>query len=214
MAAWWTDTLLVLLFVLNVFALGTSRIRAVIRIVGAQGLVLGVLTLLVHETLDVRAFAVAALTGTLKGVVIPGMLMRAMKKAQIRLAVEPFISLGASMLLGAVGAGLALAFTRTLPLIAGEEMRLLVPAALTTSFTGFLLLTTRLKAINQVLGYLVLENGIFLFGLLLLEAVPLLVEVGALLDLVVGIFVMGIIIDHIQREFSTMDTRELSSLKE
>ena len=54
-----------------------------------------------------------------------------------------------------------------------------------------------------MLGYLVLENGIFIFGLLLLEAMPFLVEVGVLLDLFVGVFVMGIIIYHINREFAS-----------
>ena len=77
-----------------------------------------------------------------------------------------------------------------------------------------LILTTRRKAITQVVGYLVLENGIFVMGLALLEAMPLLVEAGVLLDLFVGIFVMGIIINHISREFSSMDTARLSSLKE
>lgn len=214
MAAWSIDTLLVLVFVLDVVALGTSRVRAVVRNVAIQGVVLGALTLLVHRSLDTRAVIVAVVTVALKGVVIPGMLLRAVRQADIRREVEPFISLGASMLLGAIGAGLALAFTRTLPLIAGEETRLIVPAALTTVFTGLLVLTTRLKAVNQVLGYLILENGIFLFGLLLLEAMPFLVEMGVLLDLVVAIFVMGIMIDKIHREFSTTDTRELSALKE
>ena len=71
----------------------------------------------------------------------------------------------------------------------------------------------RLKAISQVLGYLVLENGVFIFGLLLLEAMPLMVEMGVLLDLLVAIFVMGIILNHINREFSSLDTRQLSTLK-
>jgi hydrogenase-4 component E len=66
----------------------------------------------------------------------------------------------------------------------------------------------------QVLGYLVLENGIFLFGLLLLEAVPFLVEVGVLLDLFTGVFVMGIIIHHINRAFDSMSTEHLSELRE
>ena len=82
-----------------------------------------------------------------------------------------------------------------------------MPASLATVLTGFLLLTTRRKAITQVVGYLVLENGIFLFGLLLLEAMPFLVEVGVLLDLFVGVFVMGIIIHHINREFASIGTR-------
>jgi hydrogenase-4 component E len=89
-----------------------------------------------------------------------------------------------------------------------------VPAALSTVLTGFLILTTRAKAISQVVGYLVLENGIFIFGLLLVEAMPFLVEIGVLLDLFVAIFVMGIIIYQISQEFSTVSTRKLSALKE
>ena len=64
-----------------------------------------------------------------------------------------------------------------------------------------------------MIGYLILENGIFIFGLLLTEAMPVMVEAGALLDLLVGIFVMGIIINHINREFSSIDTSRLTALK-
>jgi hydrogenase-4 component E len=77
-----------------------------------------------------------------------------------------------------------------------------------------LLLTTRRKAISQVIGYLVMENGIFIFGMLLTEAMPVMVEAGALLDLLVGIFVMGIVINHISREFSSIDTSRLRALRE
>jgi len=89
-----------------------------------------------------------------------------------------------------------------------------VPASFSTVVTGFLLLTTRVKAITQAIGYLVLENGIFIFGMLLVAAMPFLVEIGVLLDLFVGIFVVSIIIHHINREFASLDTRRLTSLKE
>jgi hydrogenase-4 component E len=72
----------------------------------------------------------------------------------------------------------------------------------------------RSKAISQVCGYLILENGIYLFGLLLINSTPLLVEAGILLDLTVAVFVIGIIVDRIQREFDTLDTRKLTSLRE
>jgi hydrogenase-4 component E len=91
---------------------------------------------------------------------------------------------------------------------------LTVPASLATVLTGFLVLTTRRKAITQVVGYLTLENGIFVFGLTLAEAIPFLVEIGVLLDLFVAVFVMGIIMDHIQREFSSLSTEHLTSLRE
>ena len=91
-------------------------------------------------------------------------------------------------------------------------MRQATPASLATLFSGFLGLTTRRKAISQVTGYLVLENGIYVFGLLLYQS--MIVEVGILLDLLVGIFVMGIVLNHIQREFSSLDTERLSRLRE
>jgi hydrogenase-4 component E len=88
------------------------------------------------------------------------------------------------------------------------------PASLSTVLVGFLIMATRVKAITQVIGFLVLENGIFIFGLLLLDAMPFRVEAGVLLDLFVAIFVMGIIIHRIGREFASVDTQELSMLKD
>jgi hydrogenase-4 component E len=206
--------LLVVVLLLNLFVLGTSRLRAVINASAAQGIVLGILTLAVHTEIHVETVLVAAGAILIKGVVIPLLLLRAMRDVAIRREVEPFIGFVPSLMLGAVGTALALLFSNTLPLAPEHQGSLLVPASLATALTGFLVLTTRRKAITQVVGYLVLENGIFIMGLCLLEAMPFLVEVGVLLDLFVGIFVMGIIINHINREFSSMDTGRLSSLKE
>ncbi len=127
--------------------------------------------------------------------------------------VEPVIGFVPSLLLGSLGTGLSLVFARTLPLAPEHVGSLLVPASLATAFTGFLLLATRRKAITQVVGYLALENGVFVMGLTLVEAMPLLVEIGILLDLVVAIFVMGIIIEHISREFSSIDATRPGSLE-
>ena len=150
----------------------------------------------------------------LKGFVIPAFLVHAMREANIQHEVKPVVNFMSSLLLGAVGTGLAMVFSYTLPLAEEHADLLLVPASLATVWTGFLMLTTRRKAIMQVLGYLLLENGIFLFGLLLLEAMPFLVEVGVLLDLFTGVFVMGIIIHHISREFASISTEHLTELKE
>jgi hydrogenase-4 component E len=157
---------------------------------------------------------VAAGAILIKGIVIPYLLMRAIRDAAIRREVEPFIGFIPSLFLGAIGTALALLFSGTLPLAPEHEGSLLVPSSLATVITGFLVLTTRRKAITQVVGYLLLENGIFIMGLCLLDAMPFLVEVGVLLDLFVGIFVMGIIINQISREFASLDVGRLSSLKE
>jgi len=208
------DPILILVLLLNLFALGNSRITSVIRIVGFQGAILGLMPLLVHDHLGAVAFLMAAATVGLKGIVIPWMLLRAMREAQIRREMEPMIGFVPSMVLAAIGTGLSWAFARQLPLAPDDLGQLLVPASLSTVLSGFILLTTRFKAITQVVGYLVLENGIFIFGMLLVEAMPMLVELGVLLDLFVGVFVISIIVNHINREFSSLDTRKLSSIKE
>jgi hydrogenase-4 component E len=208
------DPLLVLVLLLNLFLLGTTRLRAVIGSSALQGVVLGVLAFVVHGHAAIEAFLVAAGAVIVKGFIIPRLLYKAMRDAAIHREVEPFIGFIPSLLLGAVGAGLSVLFAQTLPLVPEHKATLLLPTSFATVLTGFIILTTRRKAITQVVGYLVLENGIFVMGLALLQAMPLLVEAGVLLDLFVGILVMGIIINHISREFSSMDTARLSSLKE
>jgi hydrogenase-4 component E len=208
------DPLLVVVLLLNFFLLGTSRLKAAVSVSAAQGVVLGALAVVVHEHIDAESLLIACGAAFIKGLVIPSLLMRALRDAAIRREVEPLVGYIPSLLLGAAATGTAIVFARTLPLAPGDIGSLLVPASLSTVLTGFLLLVTRRKAITQVVGYLVLENGIFIMGMTLVEAVPFLVEIGVLLDLFVGVFVMGIIINHIHREFSSLDTAMLSSLKE
>jgi hydrogenase-4 component E len=208
------DPLLVLLLLLNLFLVGTSRLRTVINASAVQGILLGVVAALVHGHLTTATVIVGAGAVLLKGVVIPRLLHKAMRDAAIYREVEPFIGFVPSLLVAALGTVAALMFSRTLPLVEEHRGSLLLPTSFATIITGFLILTTRRKAITQVVGYLVMENGIFVMGLTLLEAMPFLVEVGALLDLFVGIFVMGIIIHHISREYASLDTARMSALKE
>ncbi len=208
------DPLLITALALNFVALGVSRIRGVINAVALQGVLLGLSPLFVHPEIGSRGLLLVAGTIALKGFVIPHFLAWAMREADIQHEVRPVINYMSSLLLGAAGTGLALVFASTLPLAAEHADLLVVPSSLATVWTGFLMLTTRKKAIMQVLGYLLLENGIFLFGLLLLEAMPFLVEVGVLLDVFTGVFVMGIILHHINREFASTSTEHLTGLKE
>lgn len=208
------NAILVIVLVLNLFALGTSRILAVIRIVAAQGALLGVIPLLAHEHPTLPAVLAAATAIALKGVAFPAIMVRALRDAQIRREVEPLIGLLPSIVLGALATVFGILLASQLPLAERHAATLLVPAAIATVLVGFILLTTRFKALSQVVGYLVLDNGIFIFGMLLIEAMPLIVELGVLLDLFVAIFVICIIVNHINRAFSSMDTRRLASLKE
>jgi len=208
------NALLVIVMVLNLFALGTSRLNTVIRIVAAEGALLGVVPLLIHDKLPFAAVLAAAAAVLLKGIAIPAMMRRSLRAANIKREIEPLIGFLPSILLGAAATALALVFSTRMTLAAGQAATLIVPTALATILVGFIILTTRFKALSQVIGYLVLENGIFLFGMLLVEAIPVVVEMGVLLDLFVGIFVITIITNHINEAFSSMDTRHLVSLKE
>ena len=200
---------------LNLVALGCSRLPSLIRMVSLQGMALGVMTLLLeYHHLDWRIIMIAVATVAGKGFVIPWLLRRAMRAANIEREIDPFIGLVPSLLLGAVGTIAAVALSSALPLLPEHAGSLLVPGAMASILTGFILLIGRAKAISQVCGYLILENGIYLFGLLLIKATPLLVEAGVLLDLTVGVFVLGIIVDRIQRAFDSLDTRKLTILHE
>jgi hydrogenase-4 component E len=207
------DQLLVLVLLINFISLGTSRLIFSIRAVAVQGVILGILPGLIHPfSWHLVGITIGIITA--KGFVIPLLLNRAVRSAEIKREVEPFLGYVPTLLLGAVFTALSFGFSGKLPLLPAHQNYMFVPASIATLMTGFLILTTRRKAISQVIGYLVLENGIFIFGLLLAEAMPIMVEAGALLDLLVGTFVMGIVINHISREFSSLDTSRLTSLKE
>jgi hydrogenase-4 component E len=216
----WTGLVFVLVVVLDLMLLASSRLRGAIRTVAFQGAVLALLPLLLpapagadeHRLLHAVALAVGALV--VKGVIIPGMMLWAMREAAIRREVEPILGFVPSMVLGALGVAAAFTFSGALPLPAPDLHPLLLPTSLSTVWTGLLLVVTRRKAVAQVLGFLVVENGVFVFGVLLSGFMPLMVEAGVLLDLLAATFVMGIVMFHINREFSSLDTRRLTSLRD
>lgn len=199
---------------LNLLALGSSRLPSIIRAAATQGMILGVLPLLMEAEFHWMVALVAVGTVAIKGFIIPNLLRRALRAANIDREVEPLIGFIPSLLLGAAATIGAVALSGSLPLRPEHAGLLLVPGAFATSVSGFLLLMGRTKAISQVCGYLILENGIYLFGLLLIRTTPLIVEAGILLDLTVGVFVIGIIVDRIQKEFDSLDTGKLTTLRE
>jgi len=208
------NAVLVTLLMMNLFALGSSRILSVTRIVAMQGVLLGIIPLLIHQHLSIPILLMAVVAITIKAMVIPAIIIRALRDVQIKREVRPLIGFLPSIILGSIATAFALLFAGQLPLADSHYNTLLVPTSISTVLVGFIILITRYKAISQVIGYLVLENGIFLFSMLLIEAMPFIVEMGVMLDLFVGIFIACIIINHINQAFSSMDTRLLVSLKE
>src|SRR5881227_2685069 len=143
-----TDPLLVILLLVNFFMLGTSRLRALISGSAAQGVLLALLVVAIHGGVTWQAALIALATVALKSIVIPSMLTRALRDAAIHREIEPVVGFVPTLLLGGLGTGLSVVFARTLPLAPEHVGSLLVPASLATAFSGFLLLTTRRKAIT------------------------------------------------------------------
>jgi hydrogenase-4 component E len=213
-----TDCVLMLVILLNLGMLAVSRLTSGVRLFALQSLLLAFLPLaaevLEGEPPGVHALVIAVGTIAIKVIVIPHILLRILRTGEVHREVEPFIGFTASVFVGALLVIGSFAVATRLPLPTPHVSKLIVPVALATLLLGLLTLVSRLKAITQVIGFLVLENGVFIFGLLLLKQTPLLVELGILLDLFVGVFIMAIVVYHIRREFDHMDTHLLDSLRE
>lgn len=208
------NLLLAIAVLVNFLLVTSRRVHKAVMLAAFQGALLGLVLLAMHSHVAWHVVAMAISTILIKGVLIPWLLVKAMKGSKDTPGRETFLGYTASLLLLALGTGLSLVLAGRLPLQMGTEQTLFVPASLTTLFTGFLLLAARRKALTQVVGYLVLENGVFLLGLLLVKSMPLLVETGVLLDLVVAIIIMTVVVNHLQQAFESQDTGRMTQLKD
>ncbi len=213
--ALWLDTLVVLIILTNLKLLGSSRLRACIQVVAFQGILLSLVPMLAGAGhLTPRIVALALLTMTVKGVIFPWLLLRVLRTANVHREMEPFVSYTTSILVGVGLLAASVWMGRQLPLPVPSQSPLVVPLALFNTMVGLFVLVSRRKALTQVLGYLVMENGIYAFGLAFALEEPLLVELGTLLDVFMAVFIMGIMIFHINRELDHIDTDRLSVLKD
>jgi hydrogenase-4 component E len=209
-----TDLILVLVVLTNLKLLGSSRLGASIRVVAAQGVMLGLLPVLAHvHELSLHFAALAVGTVALKGVVFPWLLFRALREAEVTREVEPYVGYITSILIGLAALAASFWLGGRLPVSTVEPTSLLVPSALFSILAGLFLIVARKRAVNQVLGFLVLENGIYTFGVGIVAETPFLVELGVLLDAFVAVFVMGIAVYHINREFDHIEVDRLDRLK-
>ncbi len=208
----WLELALILIVCLGVVTLGSNRLGTMIQLFALQSLVLSATPLLVHPGKHAVVLTVGTLV--LKVFLMPNLLFWAIRHVSIRREVQPLIGYGKTLMLGGFLMGAAFLISSRMDLPVKETSNLLVPCAFSVVMIGFLLLVSRFKAITQVIGYLVMENGIFLFALLLLDKTPLLVEMGILLDIFVGVLVMGIVVNHINQEFGSASTINLTNLRD
>ena len=209
------DVVLVFTLLSNLAILGSNRLSNLIRLTAAQGAAISIVTVLGHAAaIDVESWVIAGLNFTVMGVLAPWMLRRAVREAQVEEAVDPYLGYVVSLALGLVMFVFSYWLFTKVPAMSFAHLARLLPFAMTNVLCGLFLITFRRRAITQVIGYLVVANGVTLFGIGLASEQPLLVEMGILVDAFLAVLVMGIAIYHINQEFDSIDVSRLDALRD
>lgn len=190
----------------------SSRLSHCVRIAALQGVLLGLLPLLTEwPKIGVGTWITAFVNLGVKAVALPCLLTLAIRRAQVRRELEPLVGYSVSLLVVLGILGLSFWVGSKLPL-ESERMRTVMPTAFSVMLTGLFMVMARRKAITQVIGFLCFENGISLFGAGMRLECGLVVEMGILLDVFVLVFIMGIAVLRINREFEHIDADRLNRL--
>ena len=208
------ELMVIVLILLNLRLLGASRLNALVDTTVLQAMVIGALAFLSHPTASPWILAMVAAVTAVKAGLLPFLVRRAIRETGVTRELAPLVGYTVSLLLGAGMLGLGYLAATPLLIPFGGAVQPLVPVTLFTVLTGLFLIVARRKAITQVLGFITLENGIYLFGVAFAVREPWLVQTGVLLDLFAAVFVMGIMICQINREFDHIDTDRLSTLRD
>jgi len=208
--------LMACLLLLIAFAMVSQRrILRLIYLFALQGLVLSVNTAVVAvATRQPHLYFSAALTLGLKVAVLPWLLHRLIDRLNIRWDVETLINIPTTMLVGIVV--VIVAFNLALPIsqLAGTITRSSLGIAMASVLLSFLMMITRRKAVPQVIGFLAMENGLFFAATSATYGMPMVVELGIALDVLVGTFIFGIFFFQIRETFDSLDIHHLEKLKD
>jgi len=208
------DSILLVLVVTNLLLLGFSQLRSSVRAVAVQGFALGLLPVLARQgALSLWTALLVIITVGLKGVVFPRLMLGALRDTEERREKRPPVGHTMSMVWGFLALAGAAWLSSRLPAFDGAASTLAAPVSFFMIFVGLFIIVARNHAVNQIVGYLVLENGIYVFGVVLLHELPLLVELGVLLDAFAAVFVMGVAVYHINSEFAHVEVDQLDTLK-
>lgn len=208
--------LLAALLLLIAFAmLSQRRVLSLINLFAWQGLVLSISTLVVAiSTQQQHLYYSAALTLVLKVIILPWILHRLIRKLNVKWDVETLINIPTTMLVGIML--VIFAFNLALPItqLAGTITRSTLGIAIAIVLLSFLMMLTRRKAIPQVIGFLAMENGLFFAATSATYGMPLVVELGIALDVLVGMFILGIFFFQIREAFDSLDLKHMEKLKD
>lgn len=209
------NLLAALLLLISFAMLSQRRIVGLVTLFAWQGAALAASTAIVAwSTGQPHLYWSAALTLALKVVVMPRYFYRIIRRLAVNRDVEPMINIPTTMLIGIVL--VIFAFNLALPIsqMAGTVTRSTLGIAMACVLLAFLMMITRRKAITQVIGFLAMENGLFFAATSATYGMPLVVELGVALDVLVGVFVLGIFFFQIRETFDSMDLQHMEKLKE
>jgi len=198
----WIDVICIVIVFLSLIILSNYRVTAMIQVFALQSLVLGFMPFFLHaSSISGRDVMIACVTMVLKAAIVPSILFWAIRHVSMRSEIKPIIGFGSSIILGTMLIAGAFWVSLSLKLPGRLVSDLILPCSLSTVLLGFMIMVTRTRAVTQVLGYLIMENGIFLFAVSLSQEMPVLIEMGILLDIFVAGFIMAIVVNHINEEF-------------
>jgi hydrogenase-4 component E len=209
------NLLAALLLLISFAMLSQRRIVGLITLFAWQGAALAVSTALVGwSTGQHHLYYSAALTVGLKVIAMPWIFYALVKKLDVDRDVEPMINIPTTMLIGIVL--VIFSFNLALPIseLSGTVTRSTLGIAMACVLLAFLMMITRTKAIPQVIGFLSMENGLFFAATSATYGMPLVVELGVALDVMVAVFVLGIFFFQIRETFDSLDLKHMEKLKE
>jgi hydrogenase-4 component E len=208
--------LMAALLLLIAFAmLSQRRIRTLIYLFAWQGLVLAVNSVIVaYSTGQAHLYYSAALTLALKVVALPVILLWLIRRLNVQWDVETLINIPTTMLVGILL--VVFAFNLALPItqLAGTITRSTLGIAIAIVLLSFLMMLTRRKAVPQVIGFLAMENGLFFAATSATYGMPMVVELGIALDVLVGMLILGIFFFQVRGAFDSLDLKHMEKLKE
>jgi hydrogenase-4 component E len=208
------NTISIILILSCLVILGSSRPRVAIRVVAIQGIFLGLLPIIRSMGSISLAIFILALSGILfKGIVLPLLMQTVLKRTGIQRESNPVVPFSGSILIGVLLLGLS-AWLSTQMQLPKHISLVMTTTAMFLILVGLFLMISRRKAIMQTLAYLVLENGVYALGVSISLDFPLIVELGILLDVFVGVFLMGNMLFHLDREFQHTDVDRFIELAE
>ena len=208
--------LLAAVLLLLAFAmLSQRRILSLINLFAAQGLVLFLATALVASiTGQSHLYWSAGLTLLLKVLLLPWILHRLIRRLNVKWDVETLLNIPTTMLVGIVLVILAFNLAAPISQLAGTMTRSTLGIAMASVLLSFLMMITRSKAVPQVVGFLSMENGLFFAATAAVYGMPMVVELGVALDVLVASLILGVFLFQIRERFDSVDTRHLEKLKE